>query len=111
MVTFSQPAAAMNHLNYRRGSDPEKAITKESSISVEYAVNAASRENAVHADELVAGNGWSAKLQRFAGRYGVEQRGIERVPSDERPDTNLSRIGSLVREDEILDNIELDHDH
>ena len=32
------------------------------------------------------GTGIWAKMQRIAGRFGVEQRGIERVPEDERTD-------------------------
>ncbi|KAI1426763.1 purine-cytosine permease [Xylaria sp. FL1777] len=36
-----------------------------------------------------------AKLQAFAGKYGVEQRGIERVPDDERTDSSMSQIGTL----------------
>lgn len=38
-----------------------------------------------------------ARLQAFAGKYGVEQRGIERVPNDERTDTSMSQVGTLVR--------------
>jgi len=55
-----------------------------------------SEGGAVHRDEFVAGDGWYHKLQRFAGRFGVEQRGIERVPADERTDTGMSKIGTLV---------------
>jgi Permease for cytosine/purines, uracil, thiamine, allantoin len=29
-------------------------------------------------------NSWVAKVQRFAGKFHIEQRGIERVPEDER---------------------------
>ncbi|KAI1368312.1 purine-cytosine permease [Xylaria arbuscula] len=36
-----------------------------------------------------------AKLQAFAGKYGVEQRGIERVPEDERTDSSMSQVGTL----------------
>ncbi|KAL1882268.1 Purine-cytosine permease fcy21 [Diaporthe australafricana] len=39
--------------------------------------------------------GLFAKVQRFAGRFGVEQRGIERVLPDERTDTSVSKIGTL----------------
>ncbi|KAK3695054.1 purine-cytosine permease [Podospora appendiculata] len=52
-------------------------------------------ENAVHKYEFAAGDSVYAKLQRIAGKYGVEQRGIERVPSDERDDTNMSKIGTI----------------
>ncbi|KAI8951908.1 purine-cytosine permease [Xylaria longipes] len=36
-----------------------------------------------------------ARLQAFVGKYGVEQRGIERVPSGERTDSSLSQVGTL----------------
>lgn len=54
-------------------------------------------ENAVHSTELAAGEGWYARAQRFVGGFGVEQRGIERVPTDERSDSDMSHIGSLVK--------------
>ncbi|KAK5631628.1 hypothetical protein RRF57_007342 [Xylaria bambusicola] len=40
-------------------------------------------------------NSFYAKLQAFAGRYGIEQRGIERVPDDEKTDSSMSQIGTL----------------
>ncbi|EON98547.1 putative purine-cytosine permease protein [Phaeoacremonium minimum UCRPA7] len=52
-------------------------------------------ENAVHKSEFVAGDSIYARLQRAAGKFGVEQRGIERVPSDERTDAGMSKIGTL----------------
>ncbi|KAK3341379.1 purine-cytosine permease [Lasiosphaeria hispida] len=36
-----------------------------------------------------------AKLQRFAARFGVEQRGIEPVPSDERSNPGMPQIGTM----------------
>jgi hypothetical protein len=41
--------------------------------------------------------GFWATIQTFAGRFGVEQRGIERVLPDERTDTSVSKLGTLVR--------------
>lgn len=41
--------------------------------------------------------GLFARVQDFAGRFGVEQRGIERVLPDERTDTSVSKVGTLVR--------------
>ena len=52
--------------------------------------------NAVHKEDLVAGDSLYARLQRFAGQFGVEERGIERVPHDERTDSDLTKIGTLV---------------
>lgn len=54
-------------------------------------------EGAVQAETFVVGDGWVAKAQRLAGKFGVEQRGIERVPSDERTNDGMSQIGTLVR--------------
>lgn len=46
-------------------------------------------------DKFTAGDSIYAKLQRFAGKIGVEQRGIERVLSDERTDSSMSTVGTL----------------
>ncbi|ROW07787.1 hypothetical protein VMCG_03537 [Cytospora schulzeri] len=35
------------------------------------------------------------RIQQLAEKLGVEQRGIERVPPEERTDTSLSKIGTL----------------
>jgi NCS1 nucleoside transporter family len=50
---------------------------------------------AVHGESLVAGNSLYARIQRLAGRYGVEQRGIERVPEDERTDKSTLKVGTM----------------
>ena len=51
---------------------------------------------AVHGESFVTGDSLYAKTQRFATKFGVEPRGIERVPEDERTDTNLVKVGTLV---------------
>lgn len=53
-------------------------------------------EGAIHSEELTSGQTWYAKTQRFVTKFGVEARGIERVPSDERTDSGMSKIGTLV---------------
>jgi hypothetical protein len=53
-------------------------------------------ERVIRKEDLEAGDSLYAKLQRVAGRYGVEQRGIERVPEEEKTDTSLTRIGTVV---------------
>jgi hypothetical protein len=53
-------------------------------------------EGAIHTETLVIGDSLYARLQRFASKFGVEARGIERVPSNERTDTNISKIGTMV---------------
>ena len=56
----------------------------------------AADENAVPREAFTSGNSLYARLQRVAGRLGVEQRGIERVPEEEKTDTNMSHAGTLV---------------
>lgn len=53
-------------------------------------------DGAVAAETFVIGDSFYARAQRLAGKFGVEQRGIERVPSDERTDAGMSQIGTLV---------------
>ena len=53
-------------------------------------------DGAIHAETFVLGDSWYAKTQRLAGKFGVEQRGIERVPSDERLTAGMSQIGTMV---------------
>lgn len=53
-------------------------------------------EGAVTAETFNLGDGFFAKAQRWAGKLGVEQRGIERVPSDERIPAGMSQIGTMV---------------
>jgi len=60
----------------------EKAVLPEDSI-------------VTHGETFDAGNSMYARLQRFAGKFGVEQRGIERVPENERTDTSLHNIGTM----------------
>lgn len=47
-------------------------------------------------EAFAEGNSLYAKIQRVAGRFNIEQRGIERVPEDERTDTNLANVGTMV---------------
>jgi hypothetical protein len=51
---------------------------------------------AVPASSFEYGNSIHAKLQRLGGKIKVEQRGIERVPDDERTDSSYWNIGSMV---------------
>lgn len=50
---------------------------------------------AVPDESFEYGDSLYAKLQRFAGRFNIEQRGIERVPENERTDTSYVNIGSM----------------
>ncbi|KAF9869599.1 NCS1 nucleoside transporter [Colletotrichum karsti] len=49
----------------------------------------------VHQEDFAAGTSTYAKLQRLAGKFGVEQRGIERVPEDERINDTIANVGTL----------------
>jgi hypothetical protein len=51
---------------------------------------------AVYGESFVTGDTLYYKLQRFAGRFGVEQRGIERVPEEERTDKSTMKVGTMV---------------
>ena len=50
----------------------------------------------VSAEDFAVGDTTYAKIQRFAGKFNIEQRGIERVPEDERTDTSLMNVGTMV---------------
>ena len=50
----------------------------------------------VHGESFEIGDTPYAKIQRFAGKLFIEQRGIERVPEDERTDKNLMKVGTMV---------------
>ncbi|KAL8766146.1 MAG: hypothetical protein Q9209_006986 [Squamulea sp. 1 TL-2023] len=50
---------------------------------------------AVPGESFTIGNSLYARIQRFAGKFGVEPRGIERVPEDERTDKTLAKAGTM----------------
>ncbi|KAM0802029.1 purine-cytosine permease [Usnea florida] len=50
---------------------------------------------AVSGDIFITGDSLYAKIQRSVSKFGVEPRGIERVPEDERTDTNLMKAGTM----------------
>ncbi|KAL1652080.1 Purine-cytosine permease fcy21 [Diplodia intermedia] len=50
---------------------------------------------AVPGESFEYGNSLYAKIQRLAGRFNIEQRGIERVPEDERTDRSLLNVGTM----------------
>lgn len=54
-------------------------------------------DGAVPGESFEIGNSTYAKLQRLAGKLNIEQRGIERVPENERTDTSLLNVGTMVR--------------
>lgn len=52
-------------------------------------------DGAVPGESFEYGNSLYAKIQRVAGKLNVEQRGVERVPENERTDTSYFNIGSM----------------
>ena len=56
-------------------------------------------DGAVPGETFEIGDGFYAKAMRFAGKLNIEQRGIERVPEEERHDTGfmgLLNAGTMV---------------
>lgn len=51
---------------------------------------------AVAGEVFITGDSTYARIQRAVTKFGVEPRGIERVPEDERTDTNLTKVGTMV---------------
>ncbi|KAL1297959.1 hypothetical protein AAFC00_006468 [Neodothiora populina] len=49
-------------------------------------------DGAVPGETFTYGDGFYAKAQRLAGKLKIEQRGIERVPEDERTDTGFRAL-------------------
>ncbi|CAG7917611.1 unnamed protein product [Penicillium olsonii] len=68
------------------------AGASESSSNAQYD---SSSDNAVPGESFEYGNSTYAKIQRFAGKFHIEQRGVERVPESERTDTSYLNIGSM----------------
>ena len=84
-------------MSYKKEYDVETAPSEKPTFnnetdSTEYIGD----EGAVPAETFIVGDSFYAKAQRLAGKFGVEQRGIERVPSDERLPAGMSQIGTLV---------------
>ena len=53
-------------------------------------------DGAVPGETFEYGNSLYARIQRLAGKFNIEQRGIERVPENERTDTSYFNIASMV---------------
>lgn len=81
----------MSPFTNEKVADPEKQVS-----AVDSGSDIIGDEGAVAAETFFVGDSFYARSQRFAAKFGVESRGIERVPSDERSDTNMSKIGTMV---------------
>lgn len=76
---------------YETPYDPD--VEKEGIHSGSYVVD----DGSAPVESFVQGETLYAKTQRLAARFHVEQRGIERVPENERDDRSLLNIGTMVR--------------
>ncbi len=72
-------------------------IETASPISTEKRLPFEDETGAVPTESFAVGDSWYARTQRLAGRYKIEQRGIERVPENERTDSRLMKVGTMVR--------------
>lgn len=62
----------------------------------EVGAGSATDDGSVPGETFVQGNTLYARVQRLAAKFHVEQRGIERVPEDERDDNSLLNVGTMV---------------
>ncbi|KAI0015225.1 purine-cytosine permease [Xylariomycetidae sp. FL0641] len=69
--------------------DAESSATTDQEIGQVINLTGA-RKQAVTRDEPL-----NARLQRFVRKIGIEQRGIERVPENERTDSSMTQVGTL----------------
>ena len=76
--------------------DIEKQVSSSrQAASSSGGLSASTQSNVQHgtADtDATSASSLSAKLMHVAGKFGVEQRGIERVPEDERTDTGFKAL-------------------
>ncbi|KAK3996870.1 purine-cytosine permease [Cladorrhinum sp. PSN332] len=54
-----------------------------------------SREETLVEEKAVEIDSFFGKLQRYLGQYGVEERGVERVPEDQRTDKTLFKLANI----------------
>jgi hypothetical protein len=70
----------------RQAASSSGGLSASTQSNVQHGTTLDTNANATSASSL------SAKLMRVAGKFGVEQRGIERVPEDERSDTGFKAL-------------------
>lgn len=76
--------------------DLEKNPVESGVGSVPSSENYAYDDAAVPGESFEYGNGYYAKMQRLAGKFNIEQRGIERVPENERTDTGIKGLLNVM---------------
>jgi hypothetical protein len=83
-------------------SHTEKDLEKNPETGVAYDARRhsyADENGAIPGETFVYGDSYYAKIQRFAGKFNIEQRGIERVPENERTEEGfmaLMNVGTMV---------------
>ncbi|KAF2090441.1 purine-cytosine permease [Saccharata proteae CBS 121410] len=81
-----------DHYDVEKAAYPEVSSTPASSKHpASYTVD----DGAVPGESFESGNSLYARVQRMAGKLNIEQRGIERVPENERTDTSYANIGTM----------------
>ena len=83
-------------------------IPYERDLEKEDRVSSFADDGAVPGETFVQGNSTYAKIQRLAAKFHVEQRGIERVPEDERFDNSLLNVGTMVSLLQMFERITID---
>jgi len=79
-------------MGFEKGaSDIEYVAAEKHASNIVSAESAAVPEESLYSSDTLYG-----KVQSFVGRYGVEQRGIERVPEELRTDKNTWKIATMV---------------
>jgi hypothetical protein len=89
----------MNHYDTRdveKGTASQQTFDKDAShfnkADGDREGSVVSNHNAVPGESFEIGTGWYARAQRLAGKLRIEQRGIERVPEDERTDAGFKAL-------------------
>ena len=76
--------------------DIEKQVSSSRQATSSGGLSESTQSNVQHGttdtDANANATSLSAKLMHVAGKFGVEQRGIERVPEDERTDTGFKAL-------------------
>ena len=93
-------------MSYNDMYDTEKGArysTQESGLVKQHG-KLMQEDGAVPGETFEIGDTFYAKAMRFAGKLKIEQRGIERVPENERTDTGfkgLLNAGTMVSENTL----------
>lgn len=81
--------------DYRYDAEKNPAEAGVGNIPTEKRPSYVYEDGAVPGEAFVIGDSIWAKMQRVAGRFKIEQRGIERVPENERTDHSMLNVGTM----------------